>query len=314
MEQGTTAKPCECGCGQPAPIATENDPKRGYVKGQPKRFIRWHSSERTVSVEVGQRFGRLVVMDANLRIPRKSSPQKTLRGARLLCDCGKEYTCFALDLHYGKITSCGCGRYLKFTDHTGQRFGRLVALRRVESGRSKKGHLAGARWLCRCDCGNEKVISGNSLTSGGVISCGCARRRPKRGYLPGVAARNKVLANYQAGASGRDLAWELTDDEFNGLITRDCHYCGSAPSAVARAGTYEGNEFLWNGIDRIDNDLGYITGNVVPCCKLCNFAKKDMPYGEFMAWIARLTEYHWFHPEQTPSSLLREVAAGRKGA
>ena len=43
----------------------------------------------------------------------------------------------------------------------------------------------------------------------------------------------------------------------------------------------------------------------MPCCKQCNHAKSDMPYADFMAWIARLTEYHWFHPEQMPSHLLK---------
>lgn len=37
-----TPKLCECGCGLPAPIATFNRPKHGWVKGQPKRFINGH--------------------------------------------------------------------------------------------------------------------------------------------------------------------------------------------------------------------------------------------------------------------------------
>ena len=38
------AKLCECGCGQLAPIARNNDRKCGYVKGQPKRFIVGHNA------------------------------------------------------------------------------------------------------------------------------------------------------------------------------------------------------------------------------------------------------------------------------
>lgn len=34
---------CQCGCGQPAPIAPRNNPKKGHVKGQPMRFIRGHN-------------------------------------------------------------------------------------------------------------------------------------------------------------------------------------------------------------------------------------------------------------------------------
>ena len=34
---------CECGCGQPTPIAKKTDPRRGHVKGQPLRFITHHN-------------------------------------------------------------------------------------------------------------------------------------------------------------------------------------------------------------------------------------------------------------------------------
>ncbi len=52
-------------------------------------------------------------------------------------------------------------------DLTGQRFGRLTVLEFVPD---KKSH---ASWLCQCDCGNKKVIRGNSLKGGKVLSCGC---------------------------------------------------------------------------------------------------------------------------------------------
>src|SRR5262249_40318601 len=35
-------KLCECGCGLPAPIAHQSDTKRGYVKGEPRRFRHGH--------------------------------------------------------------------------------------------------------------------------------------------------------------------------------------------------------------------------------------------------------------------------------
>ena len=56
-------KLCECGCGEPAPIAWQTS--EGYLKGQPKRFIKGHGSRGThpimrtrLFVQVGQRFGR----------------------------------------------------------------------------------------------------------------------------------------------------------------------------------------------------------------------------------------------------------------
>lgn len=59
----------------------------------------------------------------------------------------------------------------KAIDLTGQRFGRLTIIERA-------GGLSGksAKWLCRCDCGNEKVTTRQKLIRGDVQSCGCLQR------------------------------------------------------------------------------------------------------------------------------------------
>ena len=61
---------------------------------------------------------------------------------------------------------------MKTLDLTGQKFGRLVVVKRVEdhvtSGGQKK-----AMYLCKCRCGNTKVIQSASLKSKKTKSCGC---------------------------------------------------------------------------------------------------------------------------------------------
>ena len=59
----------------------------------------------------------------------------------------------------------------KFIDLTGQTFGRLTVLQRA--GKAKDGHI---RWLCRCSCGNEVVVSSRNLKHGYTQSCGCLYR------------------------------------------------------------------------------------------------------------------------------------------
>ena len=59
----------------------------------------------------------------------------------------------------------------KFIDLTGKRFGRLIVIQRTDQYQS--GHIA---WLCRCDCGNVAVVSGNRLKQGVTKSCGCYKR------------------------------------------------------------------------------------------------------------------------------------------
>lgn len=57
----------------------------------------------------------------------------------------------------------------KFKDKTGGKYGRLFHVTRRKDHRGK--HL----WLCLCDCGNEKVVVANNLSSGKSNSCGCLK-------------------------------------------------------------------------------------------------------------------------------------------
>lgn len=58
---------------------------------------------------------------------------------------------------------------MRFIDITGQRFGRLIVLKRNE----RKGH--NTFWECICDCGNETIVSRPELRTGDTKSCGCFR-------------------------------------------------------------------------------------------------------------------------------------------
>lgn len=64
---------------------------------------------------------------------------------------------------------------LKRIDLTGQRFGRLMVVRYAGRSRGKKN-----LWLCKCDCGNEKVVAVDKLHSGNTKSCGCLQREVHR--------------------------------------------------------------------------------------------------------------------------------------
>lgn len=54
---------------------------------------------------------------------------------------------------------------------TNRRFGKLLVIRRDFS--PYKGTSTHARWLCKCDCGNETIVISASLKCGDTTSCGC---------------------------------------------------------------------------------------------------------------------------------------------
>ena len=63
----------------------------------------------------------------------------------------------------------------KINNLVGKRFGKLKVIK--YNGSNKNGR---ALWLCKCDCGNTKVIVGNSLINKATISCGCYNKEAAR--------------------------------------------------------------------------------------------------------------------------------------
>lgn len=112
----------------------------------------------------GQKRGRLIVLK------RVDNHKKGSVLYLCECSCGNIVEKTARDLSRLKEPSCGCARREARINLTGKRFGRLTVLEWVPSERGD------AHWLCRCDCGTEKVVNGKSLRDGHSKSCGCYQR------------------------------------------------------------------------------------------------------------------------------------------
>jgi len=174
-------------------------------------------------------------------------------------------------------------------DEVGNRYGRLVVLERTENDRHRF-----ARWLCQCDCGNKIITRGSHLRNGCTRSCGCLQRETfrERMCLPkGEAAFNRLFQAIKRGAKSRDYGWRLTKKEFRRLTKQNCHYCGAEPAQeIGRVQGCNGT-YIYNGVDRIDNALGYLSNNVVPCCWVCNQMKSTMSVEKFESQILKIAEY-----------------------
>lgn len=92
------------------------------------------------------------------------------------CSCDNKVGIFGRwhDIINNKVKSCGClrketGQQL-IKNLIGQKFDKLYVIKRAEVVRGN-----GAYWLCKCDCGNEKIIKAKWLLRGTTKSCGCAK-------------------------------------------------------------------------------------------------------------------------------------------
>lgn len=166
--------------------------------------------------------------------------------------------------------------YTKLTISPGDTFHRWKVIRRDTTRPSGNGKPV--YWVVKCSCGNYGSVDTTSLKSGNSQSCGCYQKELISGERISKERKhlNKKFNQYRHGAIKRDYDFDLTIDDVEKLLNKKCHYCGNINS---------------DGIDRVNNNIGYNIDNCVPCCKTCNRAKNNMTYEEFMQWIDNLITY-----------------------
>ncbi|CAN5207448.1 hypothetical protein BH09PAT1_BH09PAT1_7440 [soil metagenome] len=178
---------------------------------------------------------------------------------------------------------------MKGIDHTNKQFGLLTAVELMPStikrykptGRPVKQRI----WKCLCECGNITFVNASFLTQGHTKSCGCLVKRMKN---PELLFKRKY-GSYKSGAKNRNLEFKLLETEVRELFFSNCHYCGSVPMTTYELKVvHNTHPITYNGIDRIDSSKGYVKNNVVSCCKICNRAKSDMSYKEFLSWMHKV--------------------------
>jgi len=173
---------------------------------------------------------------------------------------------------------------MKVVELTGKRFGKLTVIKCL--GSRQEGKRRFKWWLCQCDCGNiTEVRTGHLTSKNGTRSCGCLGVAYP--LSKGESSFNQILERYGRQARSRGIKFDLTKEEFRNLITSDCFYCGSPPTSIQNNKTANGS-FTYSGVDRIDSSKDYIIDNCVPCCKVCNFMKRDMTTSVFYNQIEKI--------------------------
>lgn len=130
-------------------------------------------------------------------------------------------------------------------DLTGKRFGKLTV---VAEHPERKGHAI--MWVCKCDCGNTKLINGNNLRQGKSTTCGCSTRshgmrftrlwsiwdgmmkrcyNPRHKWFKRYGGRGITICDEWLQNHGEFFSWALSNGYKDGLtidrIDVDKGYC-----------------------------------------------------------------------------------------
>jgi hypothetical protein len=149
----------------------------------------------------------------------------------------------------------------KRLDLTGQRFGRLVVVRRDGSVRYGR-----TRCFCVCDCGNNRTVDAVYLKSGGTKSCGCLQReltsarRRTHGHSRVSGISGKRSPEYRTWRAMRDRCncpSHASYKNYGGRGITICERWNSFENFYADMGTRPPGR----SIDRIDNNGHYEPDN-----------------------------------------------------
>jgi hypothetical protein len=175
---------CLCDCGNKTVVRSSY-----LTSGQTRSCGCSRGGVRTVDL-TGQRIGKLLVLREVDHVQTKIHD----RYWECRCECGKIVVARQNNLIYKNVRSCGCIRSELTRKRSAQREKPKTSSPRINLIGNRYGLLtvvglalpiitkSGKRktaWLCRCDCGKERIVYGGNLKQGHVKSCGCSRwKRP----------------------------------------------------------------------------------------------------------------------------------------
>jgi hypothetical protein len=151
-------------------------------------------------------------------------------------------------------------------DLTGQRFGKLVAVRSDGPYSERDAHIA---YVCQCDCGSTKRISGGQLTAKTrhTVSCGCRAREHTKTMARvkhGDAYRGRVSPEFQAWKGLRARCSNPSNASYpvyGGRGIRVCDRWSGADGFVNFLSDMGRRPDALHSIDRIDGDGPYSPDN-----------------------------------------------------
>jgi hypothetical protein len=89
----------------------------------------------------------------------------------------------------------------------------------------------------------------------------------------------KLYRDYKARAVRDQLEFTLTEQHFYQFTSQPCYFCAAPPSQVVDKRRQK--SYVYNGIDRLDSEKGYVPGNCVASCWRHNDLKGRLSFMEF---------------------------------
>ena len=168
-------------------------------------------------------------------------------------------------------------------DIIGKQFGKLVVLSMSPNHNYRS---RASRWICKCDCGNEKEISGQKLITHRVKSCGCLARTSSN-FSGHGSLSGKYWGHTQKGARERNLEFSITIKQAWDMFQKQNGKCALSglPIEIKRCSVHTAS------LDRIDSSAGYTLDNIQWVHKDVQKLKNNFPEERLFFLCEKITSH-----------------------
>lgn len=175
----------------------------------------------------------------------------------------------------------------------GLKIGKLEIIGRAYNYKMKGGFTA------QCECGNilkaftKKDLNNKikNLEKGKIIACKDCTNIDYIKERTDLQKYRYIYNAYKKSANVRGHEFNVDRIIFTKLILSPCVYCGTQNSNERIDRLNPKEKITYNGIDRVNNSIGYIIGNIVSCCNICNKMKGTLTEDEFYEHLNKIINF-----------------------
>lgn len=164
----------------------------------------------------------------------------------------------------------------KQEDYTNREFGKLKALYLGENDAHGK-----TRWMCECECGHRKLINTASLKRNLTTTCGFCARKNFLGYED-ISGSN--FRRIEESAHKRGYEFKITPEYVWQIYLSQNKKCALSGVDLVFIRNQDKGSRQTASVDRINNSLGYIEGNIQIIHKKLQMVKNSMTMDELRLW------------------------------
>lgn len=172
-------------------------------------------------------------------------------------------------------------KHIREYDLIGKKIGRWNIISKIPDTNKHR-----TKWLCKCDCGKEKIILQQSLINSSSQSCGCLKREllwQGCGELPMY-----YFNTTKNRARKLQIEFNISIEYLWNLFLQQDRKCALSGVEICFTQKWKKRGEQTASIDRIDSSKGYIEGNVQWVHKDVNYMKQEYSMEYFLHWVKQI--------------------------